>query len=768
MAIGQQQKVPPTPASTASATERRAPARRLAGRVSGEILGYGLIAAALTALLWSHVSDVDGFYLDEWFYVHGSQYTWENLPGGLFETIPEWNRGPQRLYSTLLAPIWGLLSPSAAYTLSHVINVLLLVSAIVPVALLARRVIDSPLLRLLAVALAVAVPWLTIGSHLLTESLAFPLYMWAVYAIVRCAEQPSLARQFGALAAIAALTLCRLNLASIVVVLFAGVLAGEILRRRDERDQPLGAWLRGLVRREALLLAALVVVAVAAVVLAVRGGSGVSTHYGGLDFDTATERLFGDSARATRLTMLTYLRDVAVGGFVLPVALGLGVALAGIFGRAGRRLVVPSVVALASLAVTILVVSTSTVGGAIEERYVMFVYPPLAVLAVAGLTQLHRLRGWLVGGSVLTVWALIVGVAAPADNAGHFFAHPASAFWTRVVQHRLVSLEEDLLGWTLLVSNGWLLVAIGLGLLILFVSLAAKRGRAKLIVPAVAAALALCAIAQVAVLDYVFKQENNGTSTVPGGIALSQDRDVDRETWLDGEIPDGENAAIMPGVVSGGAPWGRTEILQFWNKDLDATVVPWNGAAAPVPPGYTWIPTYLGEDGLATWAPRPELLAAQRDDPRVQFAGQELARSPISGFALYRTAPSDKALWTSNGLEPDGAVLEDRPVRMSLDREAADGAGSVVLTLSGLAEAKRAVRWRIAGPDGDITTGALAPESSDRVRLRIPACAAGEPCPPASWTLRATGRPAPRPLPAFGAPGAARPVLLEVAAARIG
>jgi hypothetical protein len=284
----------------------------------------------------------------------------------------------------------------------------------------------------------------------------------------------------------------------------------------------------------------------------------------------------------------------------------------------------------------------------------------------------------------------------------------------------------------------------------------------------VAGALALCGIAQVAALDYAFKQELQGTSTAPGGIAQSEGHDRDRETWLDAEIPDGESAAVVPGVVSGGGPWGRTEVLQFWNAELDATVVPWNGAAAPVPPGYTWIGTQLGDDGLATWAPRPQWFAAQRFDPRVQFPGEMVARSPISEFALYRTAPSDKALWTSDGLEPDGAVLEDTPVRMTLNREVADGAGAVVLRLGPPAEARRAVRWRIAGPEGEVTTGTLRPGIGDGVRLPIPECPSGRPCPPARWTLRATGRPVQKSLPAFGAPGAPRPVLLEVAAAWIG
>ena len=169
---------------------------RIVRSVSGEVVGYAVLAIGLAALLWSRIGDVDAFYLDEWIYVHGSEYIWEHLPGSLVGDIPFWDRGLQRLYSTLLAPLWGPLPTSTAYTSAHVLNVILLVSAIVPTALLARLVIDSPVLRVLAVALGTVVPWLMIGSHLLTENLAFPLYMWAVYAIVRCAGG-ALARETG-------------------------------------------------------------------------------------------------------------------------------------------------------------------------------------------------------------------------------------------------------------------------------------------------------------------------------------------------------------------------------------------------------------------------------------------------------------------------------------------------------------------------------------------------------------------------------------------
>ena len=171
---------------------RRAPAWPQALTARGELIGYAVLWVGLATFLWSQIRQVDQYFLDEWIYAAGAEYIWDNLPGGLISGIPYWDRGPQRLYSTLLAPIWGPFGSSTAFTLSHFLNVLLLTSAIVPAALLARRVIAHPALRVLGVALAVGVPWLAIGAQMLAENLAFPLYLWAIYAIVRAADRPSL------------------------------------------------------------------------------------------------------------------------------------------------------------------------------------------------------------------------------------------------------------------------------------------------------------------------------------------------------------------------------------------------------------------------------------------------------------------------------------------------------------------------------------------------------------------------------------------------
>ena len=49
--------------------------------------------------------------------------------------------------------------------------------------------------------------------------------------------------------------------------------------------------------------------------------------------------------------------------------------------------------------------------------------------------------------SLITVWALKEGRARPAGVAYQFFDAPSGAFWTRVVEHRLRSLETHLPGF---------------------------------------------------------------------------------------------------------------------------------------------------------------------------------------------------------------------------------------------------------------------------------------------------------------------------------
>ena len=179
------------------------------------------------------------------------------------------------------------------------------------------------------------------------------------------------------------------------------------------------------------------------------------------------------------------------------------------------------------------------------------------------------------------------------------------------------------------------------------------------------------------------------------------------------------------------------------------------------------VQTQLGADGLARWAPRPEWLAAHRDDPRVQFAGRLVASSPTSPYALYRTAGAERAEWTSVGLQPDGAVLKAAPVTMTLDRAAAGRPRSVTVTLRAVPGAKKPVSWRLTRDARPVAAGELRPNKTLDVRLQVPDCRSGTRCSPVDWELRASGRAVGTPLPDFGAAGALRPVLLHVDSVQI-
>ena len=144
-----------------------------------------------------------------------------------------------------------------------------------------------------------------------------------------------------------------------------------------------------------------------------------------------------------------------------------------------------------------------------------------------------------------------------------------------------------------------------------------------------------------------------------------------------------------------------------------------------------------------------------------------MTSSPISPYALYRTDASERALWTSTGVQPDGAVVRNAPASMTLNRSAANGTRTVVLTLRAAEGASRPVRWRVARGDAPVTAGRLRPGKTREVRLPVPPCRAGAECAPVTWTLRASGPAVDHPLPMFGAVGAPRAVILHVGSARI-
>ncbi len=373
-----------------------------------------------------------------------------------------------------------------------------------------------------------------------------------------------------------------------------------------------------------------------------------------------------------------------------------------------------------------------------EERYVFVVCAPIAVLAAAALEHVDTLRRWIAGAGAITVWILFAGVPYLSAGPSDFFAAPAGATWSRVIDHRLRDDETDLFGRLFIPATGWFLIAVLIALLVLWVGVA--RARPRLRGGVIAAGLALCLAAQVVMLAYALKQELYGTTDQPNGIALSDNRAFDREQWIDAALPDGARAAVVPGSTTI-TPLGYTEALSFWSKEVDATVaMPWNGSPAPVAPGDGVYETQVDADGLATWqGDRPQWIVAQQDDPRVQFAGAVAGRRPTGLFQAIELTDADAAAWTAYGVGSDGGVPAGQTAELTFDRAQLPDVRAIELTFTSPAGGEGPARWRVTREGRTISRGKVDATAPRSATLRVPACTSEAACAPLRWELRGGG-----------------------------
>jgi hypothetical protein len=215
------------------------------------------------------------------------------------------------VYPILLAPFYGSLDPPSAFTAAHVVNGLLMASAAVPAFLLARRVLPRPW-ALAASLLSVCVPWIVLSAFVMSESAAYPVFVWAILACQRAVAEPSARRDLVAAAALVAAYFTRPQFLFLVAVLPVAILLTEILGEGR-------AGLLAALRRHRPLTALYAAGLVAVIPLAATGSS---------------HRLLGDyGVTATQGSLLpagiwkaavVHLDTLVVGLGVLPFLLGAG------------------------------------------------------------------------------------------------------------------------------------------------------------------------------------------------------------------------------------------------------------------------------------------------------------------------------------------------------------------------------------------------------------------------------------------------------------
>ena len=126
-------------------------------------------------------------------------FTDELLHSGLAQAFASGNpfeiRGedvffPAFLPALLQAPAWLIGDAGTAYVVAKTINALAMSAAVFPAYWLARRVV-RPSYALLVAAMAVAAPAMLYDAYLLSEALAYPVFLVTFAVLVRALETPS-------------------------------------------------------------------------------------------------------------------------------------------------------------------------------------------------------------------------------------------------------------------------------------------------------------------------------------------------------------------------------------------------------------------------------------------------------------------------------------------------------------------------------------------------------------------------------------------------
>jgi hypothetical protein len=254
------------------------------------------------------------------------------------------------------------------YALARVLNALLMCSVVVPVYLLARRVVRVPS-ALAAAALAVAMPATVYVASLMTENVFYPLFAWFALALVAALDRPTLRRQLGVLALCVLLFLTRAQ----AIVLFAAVLTAPPALAWIERGRPrsLRAWrpLYGLV----------VLVALAVVVYETARGRSIFNVLGGYSVAGSTSYHFWPVLK----WIVLHLSALALTTWVLPFAAAVVVLASARHLDRQLRVLAAATASLGFWLVLEVGVFASRYSFRLEERNLFYLTPLLVIALLA-------------------------------------------------------------------------------------------------------------------------------------------------------------------------------------------------------------------------------------------------------------------------------------------------------------------------------------------------------------------------------------------------
>jgi hypothetical protein len=552
-----------------------------------------------------------------------------------------------QLYPLLLAPFYAALPAPAAGTAAHGLNGLLLAGTAVPAYLLARSVTGSRAAGYAAAALTVFTPWLALSATLLTENAAYPAFACAVLLCHRALAEPSPRRDALALAGLLLAYLARTQMLVLVAALPVALVLHELGYAARTGGSPRAA-LRRMPADHPVLVVAYAGALVLAAALALGGALGgvVGNYTVPFEGELVPSGLWSSAA--------AHIDQIAFGTGLLPVALAASWACTAALrperkeGHAFAALLVVVVPAL-----TLQVTSFDlrfTPGQFIQERYLMYAVPLLAVGAAAWLAQRTELRLRL--ATLAAAAAALVGLLALAsfdEDILIYWASPAATVYP----------ELAAAAGTLGLSGTALLQLLAAGICVAVGLVAWRAPRAGLVVATVA--LSAAGLLQA---GYVFERH-----VAPQGAR--SDRDVPRD-WIDRAVPGSASVALVPGGPEGPAAWWEAEL---WNERADRVLRVGSGPTfTPFPAQRVFVDL---ERGLLAGARPSDYLVVARRESRFALAAERIGQA--NGLVLLRTPGAYRLDWATRGLLADGWT---RPRSLTLLRLFAHGAESARRTVT--------------------------------------------------------------------------------------
>jgi hypothetical protein len=617
------------------------------------------IGMALVAVLVTTVNvRVSGYVLDETVIKQSAVHYSHHLPNSLFHDLTA--RATSRLYSLLLMPLFRLFDGDVAVRAARALNGLLFASAAVPVYLIARQAALTRWRASVAGLLSIALPWLALTSLLFTENLAYPLFWWAILAMVAAVGDPRPARDA---CVILAIGLCVVTRVQLTILLPAWILAIAVVHVVQARTAGFAGWdaavqLGRRFGRSFPFTIAAVAVALAVVVY-LQGKGTLRSELDGLlgaySNEISRPNVPPDFFMGLGIELITLALGVGLLPAVAALAWYPGALRRDVGGATWRFAAVTAVVGVVFLAATVHA-QFGYLGSQTEERYFFYVMPLawIGALAALGPARVSR-RAMLVAGASLALLAATVPLLRTFDAESLVLA-PVQAVANHQISDFVPKLplsgftERDLLALAIAIT-----VTVGVA-----VWRYAPRARAVAFV-AVPAAL------QLALTGYVFAAIDGHVRGVPGRTGGS----VAAQGWIDQVEPDRALVTWVnnePRPADGSASVRERQTL-FYNDTIDANVTdPRVALPRPVDPldslpfsqlvagdasGRLLNPVHVGD------------VVQSVGSPFLQFSVQRrLATSPEGLLELDRPAQPLRLRWRATGLGSDGKVPAGKTVAL--------------------------------------------------------------------------------------------------------